>query len=1022
MNDPFQFADVLGQYVHQAGYTPGQLARMTGIPKTTIVSWLEGSVKKPRQWRDMIKLAVLLHLGIPQLTALLRAAGFPSVKELLEMVDNSRDRDLLLPWGETAGPQIPPAPFQAIPDLPYFVGREREMDLLKDALLSGRRMAICSLQGMGGVGKTALAAHLAYQLRTSFPDGVLWARLDSSETLSILSTFAKAYGQSVNDYPDLDSRSRVVREILSNKRALVVLDHARNSDEITPLLPPSGECAVLVTTRRHDLFVTQGCHRFRVGPFSAEKRESLALFSILLSKGRALQDEAALCETAELLGHLPLAVAIAAGRLAYEPEWSASDFLKRVRREKQRLDELSYENQSIRLSINLSYNALSPGQQQFFAALSVFDGEGFSPEAVAYVTDQSLEYTQDTLRKLYSLSLVQNEQPGRFCLHPLLRDFAREKMSRPHFFDRMVEYFVRFAMAHETEYLLLDMEHRNILAALEIAFQRGLHEALVEGINAFYHFLQTRCLSPLVEMHLSRAHQSAQRLGNVRKQVLVLLKRGQNACHRAEYPQAEACLFEAAAYPNLPFDLQAMIDLQLGQVFWRQGRLEAARLNFEQALSRVRAFEGMKSREPASSAGESLPASLAEAPRQVEADSLRMLGNLALHKGEYGEAQGLYEQALGFSREINDQQGESAALNNLGIIAMAQGDYTQARTYYEQTLQIYGRMGYRSAEGRLLNNLGIADLCQGNYFSAQTSFEHALRVSQETSDRGGQCLASTNLCGVLLDRGEFSRAEEYGKLALTISLEIGGQLEEGNARHGLGLVYERLGDYPTAQTYLTQALCIRRKIGEPPGEAETLLNLALLYHHLQDHRTAYQHCEQVLQKLQPPWDAPLRGQALLCLGHTLAALDALAEAAEAYSQVLEIRQPSPYSPLAGEAYAGLARVFQAQGKWSQARDQVEKLCTLLQAHPLNGALEPFRLYLTCYRILHFVQDPRALDILASAHHLLYQWANHIDDADLKRSFLYNVPAHQEIRLEFTRNEQLLLATFSREIQQQKAFG
>jgi predicted ATPase len=123
------------------------------------------------------------------------------------------------------------SPFQVIADLPHFAGRKHEIAALKQALLAAPPVSLCSLHGMAGVGKTALATHLAYQLRPYFPDGVLWARLDNADTLSILSSFARTYGVDVADYKNLESRSRVVRELLAPKRVLIILDNVETSEQ-----------------------------------------------------------------------------------------------------------------------------------------------------------------------------------------------------------------------------------------------------------------------------------------------------------------------------------------------------------------------------------------------------------------------------------------------------------------------------------------------------------------------------------------------------------------------------------------------------------------------------------------------------------------------------------------------------------------------------------------------------------------------------------------------------------------------
>ena len=114
----------------------------------------------------------------------------------------------------------------------------------------GRQVTMTSLRGMGGVGKTALAARLAYQLREHFSDGVLWARLDTSDTLSVLAAFAAAYGQDVSPHRDVAGRAAAVRGILAGKRVLIVLDNAEESAQIRPLLPPStGQIGVIIWNR-----------------------------------------------------------------------------------------------------------------------------------------------------------------------------------------------------------------------------------------------------------------------------------------------------------------------------------------------------------------------------------------------------------------------------------------------------------------------------------------------------------------------------------------------------------------------------------------------------------------------------------------------------------------------------------------------------------------------------------------------------------------------------------------------------
>ena len=143
-------ADVLSEYVNRSGYTTGQLAKLTAVPKPTIVNWLEGRVKRPRDHVDLLRLAAVLHLTDGEMTQLLDAAGHPPLPELRAQAQQSGDAEtlsLLLPWAEstikTPGKETP---FQVTADLPYFVGRKPEMAAIQAALLAETHTTLYSVQ------------------------------------------------------------------------------------------------------------------------------------------------------------------------------------------------------------------------------------------------------------------------------------------------------------------------------------------------------------------------------------------------------------------------------------------------------------------------------------------------------------------------------------------------------------------------------------------------------------------------------------------------------------------------------------------------------------------------------------------------------------------------------------------------------------------------------------------------------------------------------------------------------------
>lgn len=337
----FQFSDILKRYIHRSGYSLGQLHRLTGIPKRTLANWAEGRVRQPRGYADLLKLAAALHLSAVEASSLLEAAHHPPLAELRLQINAPEILKLLAPWHHPVQQSASPAPFQVIPDLPFFVGRENELEILGKVLRDDRAVPVCIL-GMGGLGKTVLAARAAYLLRRHFSDGVLWARVDAADPMSILQSFANAYQCDISHYADLDSRSRMVRDIMAYRRTLIILDSAQSSQQIEPFLPPTGTSRVIITSRFYNLAVTTGMRRLHLRPFSPEKQEALTLFSKIIGAKRASQDQEALIKIADMLGHLPLAVSIAASRLAYEPGWSTAALLAKLHQEENRLAELSY--------------------------------------------------------------------------------------------------------------------------------------------------------------------------------------------------------------------------------------------------------------------------------------------------------------------------------------------------------------------------------------------------------------------------------------------------------------------------------------------------------------------------------------------------------------------------------------------------------------------------------------------------------------------------------------------------------
>jgi tetratricopeptide (TPR) repeat protein/transcriptional regulator with XRE-family HTH domain len=744
--------------------------------------------------------------------------------------------------------ELPPAeeaPFQAIADIPYFVGREQELDELKTVLSSNNRARVCGLHGMGGVGKTTLAAHAAYWLHPYFPDGVLWVRLDLSETLSVLSTFAGAYGHDVSQYPDLDSRSRVVRGILAYKRALMVLDNAQNNEQIEALLPPAtGGCAVIVTTRQRNLPALLGAHWLHVRPFQKETGETLQLFTRILGQARAAGERKPLAEIADLLGHLPLAVAIVAGRLLADPAQPAAALLPRLRREKERLGELEYGDWSARTSFNVSYGRLAPALQRFFVALGVFAGQDFGLDAVAYVAGTSLEATQNNLEKLGELSLVQRGRPGRYRLHPLLHDYARERITHHDPFRRMAEHYEQVLNEARGLYerggeklkqglALFDLERGNIQAGQAWAAAHAPEDGDALSLCCDYPLsgdfllhlrLHPREVIQWCESALAAADRLNRRAAEGRQLVHLGL-----ACHYLGQLQVSVSYFERARaiFRDLGDRRNECNALdKLGLVYTRLGEFKQAIELHEQALRLARET----------------------GDRQPEANALGNLGVAHKNAGNLRQALECQEQTLAIARERGDLQGIGASLTDLATVYLELNERSQAIELYEQALPVVRQVGDEQIESIILSNLGWAYAGLKESGRAIEFYERALAIDRKTGNRYGEGITLNSLGEAYLALRQPRRAIALHKQALSIAAEVGDRVGEGDALGSLGQAYQNLGQVVRAIEFYRQALNQYEESDYLSGQVVQLHNLGSACRELgrADEAQAYFHRHEVI--------------------------------------------------------------------------------------------------------------------------------------------------------------------------------
>lgn len=330
-----------------------------------------------------------------------------------------------------------PPPTRRVPDnLPRDVpwsGRRDELRRLTAALCEERGasdvVTVEAIHGMGGVGKTGLALHLAHRLRDRFPDGRVFLHLGGSSTdrtpltpARALAELLRLLGVPAKELPhQLDELVALWRSTARDRRMLVILDDATSSDQIRPLLPGASPTAVVVTSRRR----LPGLPGVR--PVSLDVLppvDAVALFRQRLGGGRDT-DSSDVAEIVRICGYLPLAVEIAASRLLARASWTTSDLLRQLGGGRGHLSQLHDSDRTLTHVFAVSYDALNAEQQLVFRRIGLHVGVEFGPRAITALTGFSLDKAERVLEELLSHHLVSEPVPHRFIMHDLLRDYAR---------------------------------------------------------------------------------------------------------------------------------------------------------------------------------------------------------------------------------------------------------------------------------------------------------------------------------------------------------------------------------------------------------------------------------------------------------------------------------------------------------------------------------------------------------------------------------------------------------------------
>jgi DNA-binding SARP family transcriptional activator/tetratricopeptide (TPR) repeat protein len=328
--------------------------------------------------------------------------------------------------------QLPPA-------VADFTGRELEIAQLSELFQpeDGRlSVPVAVISGLPGAGKTTLALHVAHKIRSAFPDGQLWAQLDGAaphprNSRDVLGELLRALGLPGSAIPKtMAERASLYRSRLAGRRVLLLADDAASAAQVTPLLPGTGESAVLITSRTA-LSGPAGSRTMRLDPLS--QAEAVQLLTRIVGQERVSAEPRAAHDLAAACGQLPLAVRIAGARLAARTSWQLSVLARKIAHERRRLDELEAGDMSVRASLAHSYRTLDEPARSAFRLLAMLGPADVAEWLIAALlgrTDAADVVSQ--LADKHLLTPVGTDATGqpRYRLHDLLRDYAAERLDQ----------------------------------------------------------------------------------------------------------------------------------------------------------------------------------------------------------------------------------------------------------------------------------------------------------------------------------------------------------------------------------------------------------------------------------------------------------------------------------------------------------------------------------------------------------------------------------------------------------------
>jgi len=718
------------------GLSQEELARKAGVDAKTIRS-IESGRRAPR-----LSTIRLLADGL-ELTGTAR-------REFLAAASTEAAKPVPGRNGSVVPAQLPP-------DVASFAGRTAELTELNRLLdrcdTARPAVVISAMTGTAGIGKTALAVHWAHRIRDRFPDGQLYVNLRGFDpTGQIMNPAAAVRGfLDALDVPpqrvptDPDAQAALYRSLLADKHMLVVLDNARDSTQVRPLLPGAPGCLVVVTSRNEltSLVAATGAHPLTLDLLTDQ--EARDLLGNRLGADRLAADPDAVAKIITRCARLPLALTLVAAHAAIRPHGRLTVLAQELCDTHQRWHALAGDDLStdVRAVFSWSYHTLSPSAARLFRLLGLNPGPDITAPAAASLAALPTDQTHALVAELARVNLLAEPAPGRYTIHDLLRAYAAQLahttdpgQQRHAAAHRILDHYLHTAYAacrlldpgrdpliltppqpgvipehpadHGQALTWFHAEHAVLLAAVDHAAATGFDT-------------HTWQLAWTLTTFLDRRGHWHDWVATGRAAV--------TAAERLANPTAQASAHGA-----------------LARAYIRLGNPEDAGTHLRHALDLYR-----------------------EAGDQVgHAHTHHSLARVWERRGRYVEALDHARQALDLYRAADHRRGQARALNSIGWYLAQLGDHQQALTHCHQALTLHEELGNRDGQASTWDSLGYIHHQLGRHTEAIACYQHGLDLIRILGDRYNEAGILTHLGDTHHSAGHPDAARTAWRQALTI--------------------------------------------------------------------------------------------------------------------------------------------------------------------------------------------------------------------------------------------------------------